>query len=284
MSKLEEMQTSVENLKKQVDDALLFADDIKAAIKSNGVELSDDAPVSEYAGKIEGLFEAGKKAEYDVFWDNYQRNNSGNTRTTYRHAFAYWPDKCFYPKYDLILGDYSEGAFYTCWVSDFKARLKECGVILDTSNVVEFGNMFAAVDFKELPTISTISATHLNCNMFQNADLETIDKLILKNDGTQLFSMYFFASCIYLKNIVIEGVIGQNGFNVSWSKQLTKASITSIINALSSTTSGIIATISLTAVNNAFETSTGLADGSTSEEWLTLAATKSNWTISLIDS
>ena len=62
---------------------------------------------------------------------------------------------------------------------------------------------------------------------------------------------------------------------------LSKASITSIINALSSTTSGLTVTLSKTAVNTAFETESGGADGSTSQEWLALATTKSNWTISL---
>ena len=53
--------------------------------------------------------------------------------------------------------------------------------------------------------------------------------------------------------------------------KLTKASLTSIINGLSAETSGLTVSLSKTAVNNAF----------TDEEWATLIATKSNWTISL---
>lgn len=64
--------------------------------------------------------------------------------------------------------------------------------------------------------------------------------------------------------------------------KLSKPSITSIINCLSTTTSGLTVTLSKTAVNNAFETSEGVADGSTSQEWLNLVATKTNWTISLV--
>lgn len=271
MSKLEEMQISVENLKKQVDETLLFADDIKKAIKSNGVELSDDAPVSEYAGKIEGLFDAGKKAEYDALWDNLQ--NYG-TRQWYRYAFiSEWNNNNFFPKYDLVPKQYSYGMFWGNRVTNLAKRLEECGVILDTSGVDDFGTFFSNSLSVRLPTTSTVSASYLN-NIFQNSYAETIDKLILKNDGSQTFSTSMFASCSLLKNIVIEGIIGQNGFNISWSKLLTKESITSIINALSSITAGLTVTISLTAVNTAFS----------SEEWETLAATKSNWTISLIDS
>jgi hypothetical protein len=67
-------------------------------------------------------------------------------------------------------------------------------------------------------------------------------------------------------------VIGQKNFNVHWSPKLSKASIESIINALSSTTSGLTVTISKTAKEAAF----------TSAEWSALIATKSNWTISLV--
>ena len=76
--------------------------------------------------------------------------------------------------------------------------------------------------------------------------------------------------------------ITKNGFDVQWSTELSKESIISIINALSDTTTALTVTLSKTAVNNAFETAKGNADGSTSEEWAALIATKQNWTISLV--
>jgi hypothetical protein len=60
--------------------------------------------------------------------------------------------------------------------------------------------------------------------------------------------------------------------------------LTNIVNALSTTTTGLFVTLRKDAVNKAFETSEGAMDGSTSDEWLALAATKANWTISLINS
>lgn len=62
---------------------------------------------------------------------------------------------------------------------------------------------------------------------------------------------------------------------------LDKASTTSVISALSDTATAQTLTLSLSAVNTAFETSEGAADGSTSEEWLALAETKPNWLIEL---
>lgn len=88
-----------------------------------------------------------------------------------------------------------------------------------------------------------------------------------------------FSGCSSLEEVTFCGVIGQN---ISLSAcPLNAASITNIINVLSETATDKTLTLKLTAVQNAFETSSGAADGNTSEEWLNLAATKSNWTITL---
>jgi hypothetical protein len=65
---------------------------------------------------------------------------------------------------------------------------------------------------------------------------------------------------------------------------LNKASIVSVLGGLDHGKSGLTLTLRLDAVNKAFETSEGAMDGSTSDEWLALAATKPSWTISLINS
>ena len=84
----------------------------------------------------------------------------------------------------------------------------------------------------------------------------------------------WFTYCSSLTNLTIEGVIGFNGTTIT-SPNLSKASIISVINALSSTTAnGHKLTLSKTAVTNAL----GSVDDA---EWSALVATKPNWTISL---
>ena len=61
----------------------------------------------------------------------------------------------------------------------------------------------------------------------------------------------------------------------------SKETITSFVNGLNGDVTDQTLTLSKTAVNTAFETAEGLADGNTSEEWLNLIATKPNWTITL---
>lgn len=41
---------------------------------------------------VEAVFEAGRKAEYDFFWDAYQANG---TRGTYNYAFREWQPSFF---------------------------------------------------------------------------------------------------------------------------------------------------------------------------------------------
>ena len=85
------------------------------------------------------------------------------------------------------------------------------------------------------------------------------------------YVMRTFQNCTALKHLIAVGTIAVS-LDIHWSTGLTKASIESIVNALSTTTSGLSVTFSKTAVNNAF----------TDEEWATLANTRSNWTINLV--
>lgn len=66
--------------------------------------------------------------------------------------------------------------------------------------------------------------------MFESCEyITTIDKVILKNDGSQKPNVFKYM--YNLKNLTIEGVIGQNGLNIQWSP-LSHDSLMSIINAL----------------------------------------------------
>lgn len=168
------------------------------------------------------VYDAGKKAEYDRFWDSYQQNGE---RVNYGFAFAgQWYDNIFYPKYDLMVNS-TAYMFYSTGITDLAARLKECNVILDTSNATSLDNCFAYSVITHLPEISAIKVASFG-NVFNKArNIHTIDKFILKDDGSQTFTANTFSECYALENIVIEGTIGQNGFNVSSSTKLTKDSL-----------------------------------------------------------
>lgn len=255
---------------------------VSNAIRKNTGETELIKP-SEFASKVEDVYEAGKKAEHDAFWDIFQSN--GNL-TSYSYAFAYgkWNDDTFRPKYDIkptsavYMFAYnntdSTGTNSQYCISDLKACLEKAGVTLDTSNATYMNQMFYMGNgYTHIPAISFESCTALNATFYGCRQLQTIDKLIFKADGANTVTTNSwdspFGQCISLKNIVIEGTIGDNiDFSVS---PLTKASITSVINALSPTSTKKSATFKKSAKEKAF----------TDDEWADLIKTKPNWNILL---
>lgn len=221
---------------------------------------------------------AGRQAEYDAFWDAAQ--NFGKRRdyalglsgamftaetfkpkypirpTTAANAFAYW-------------GQYG----YPTSLIDFR------NIVLDLSECTNVTNMF--MGNRQVVAIGVMDCRACGIsyqNIFSNArNLEIVEKFILK-DGLNFNSA--FDNCLALHTINFEGTIGRS-INFQWSP-LSRESIISVVYALSDSANGQTATFNRSAVNTAFETSEGAADGSTSEAWLSLVATKSNWTISLI--
>lgn len=226
----------------------------------------------EVAGYNNGV-EAGRKAEYDEFWDMFQENGS---RTDYRYAFAYtqWDDANFNPKYPIkIVGT----ATYTFVGTTFEWKDKVLEVDLSEATSLQWtfrNNQFYHLGKCDLSSAASSNGTFAVCNNLQSiAEIVSNENLTWNND---------FQYDSNLETVIFSGVIAKSGLNFQWSTKLSKASITSIINCLSTTTSGLTVTLSKDAVNKAFETSEGANDGRTSTEWTSLIGTRSNWTISLL--
>lgn len=218
--------------------------------------------------------DTGGKSYYDEFWDRYQKN--GN-RYDYEGAFAGdgWNEKTLKPKYDVATSGSMTQAF---WANknplDLVEVFKAADKTLDTSQAFQFSAMFSYCGFTRIGTIDFSNSYIYAYSIFNSAtNLKTIDKLVIPDKAFTFNS--WFVECYALENLTIEGVISNDGFNVQWSTKLSKASIISIINALSTTASEKSVTLSKVAVESAF--------GSTaSEEWISLINTRSNWTINLV--
>lgn len=208
--------------------------------------------------------DTGGKSYYDEFWDFYQQN--GN-RTDYQYggfAGVGWTDETYKPKYP-VKPIYAYGMYTGCRLTNI--------LDIDTSKATSITNLFYVCRFLErVGIISAVSSSDATNVFSYCAELKTIDKFIVTE---QLPYSNAFFNCTSLENLTIEGVIGQDGFDVQWSTKLSNDSIISIINALSTTASGKSVTLSKVAVESAF--------GSTaSEEWISLINTRSNWTINLV--
>ena len=176
------------------------------------------------------VYEAGKQAEYDRFWDNCQDYGKLNY---YKMAFAgrVWTEKTFKPKYDIISPNSSSSMFQESFINcNLKTLLEELGLRLElkgsTLDTTFYGTLFTG-----LPVIDSTGGNLSNTfNLSRN--LKSIEKLILREDGSQTFSSTFY-NCTALEDIEIEGKIGQKGFGVGSCKKLTRDSILSILKALS---------------------------------------------------
>lgn len=183
---------------------------------------------NEIAEKIPRVYEKGKKDEHDAFWDVFQ----SDTRNFFcKYAGNGWTTETFKPKSDLnIVGGNASYCFgYTNCNVDLVEWCEMLGIGITIKPTV-MTSMFQSSKFTRLPVIDASNASALSSVFAYCTELVTIDKLILREDGTNTFASAFY-DCRALKNIVIEGVIRQNGLNFQWSP-LTPESMISIITHL----------------------------------------------------
>jgi hypothetical protein len=261
----------------EIDDYLYYD-----FIVVNARELNMSDRLEIIAENEQKVFDAGKQAEYDAFWDAYQPNTDVYP---YHFTSSAWNDNNFFPKRDLIGKGNIYGAFYSIGVTDLVKRLKDLGRTIDTSQATLISNLFRnSASLTTCPKISAISASDATMLFSECARLKEIECLEVHENITYTDTFY---NCKALENITFEGEIG-NDINFQWSTKLTKASITNIINHLSDTSLFRTLTLSKEAVLTAFEVhpadydGDGKADawiGNGEGEWYELIDTKSNWEI-----
>jgi hypothetical protein len=214
------------------------------------------------AENVQKVFNAGKKAEYDAFWDGAIPDRTYYMDSTYRFAGRCWNDETFKPPFKITMWGNCNGCFYNSRMTDIMPYVEF------ESYITSLSQAFQNSRVKAIPYINASNISSL-ASSFSSANIESIIGLTVA--ASTRFSGAF-GGASGLKHVIFDGTIGQNGLNLQWSTLLDKESITSIINTLSATTSGLSVTLSATAVNNAFS----------ADEWATLIATKPNWTISLV--
>lgn len=222
--------------------------------------------VSENVPKV---YEAGRQSEYDRFWDTYQQDG---TRKDYRQAFAGvgWTAEIFKPKYDMHVTNGYMMFMHSRMPIDLPDTL---GVKLDFSDSTSsLQYTFNTTLFTRIGVVdgrkSEIGAGAFFDTFGYSSRLHTIDKIVCGENTT--FSNNCFIFCTSLSNITFEGTIGKS-INFQWCP-LTKASITNIVEHLSSTATGQTCTFKKSAKEAAF----------TDDEWEALVSSKPNWQIELV--
>lgn len=244
---------------------------IADAIREYAPELTQMTP-AEMAENIEKVYENGK-AEV---WDAIQ--NNGN-RAIYEFAFREWNNEYFRPKHK-VKPTGASGLDYIFYKSSKLKKIEGEYFNLSSfpaSSVTKTGMFVECTALEHFEDIGLQAPAKYDVTFYNNQKLHTID--VLRFSKSTTISSGTFYNCKELVNLTVEGTIDQNGLNLQYSTKLSKASITSVINALSTaqstegTTKKSI-TLSQQAVDSAF---------SDVREWTSLVGSKiSHWTINLV--
>jgi hypothetical protein len=184
------------------------------------------------------VYEAGKKSEYDRFWDTAQVNGS---RTNCMNLFSggAWTPQTLRPKHKLTPIQ-AMNMFYLCGyysgqdTIDFRTIADK----FDFSKVTNANSLFfgAAIDFI---TADLSSATNLTY-AFDGSYGSKISTLTLKITPATTALNYAFRGQGKLTSLTFteDSEIACNGLDLSSCNNLTHESLISVINALQTKTSG----------------------------------------------
>lgn len=205
--------------------------------------------------------EAGRKAEYDAFWDAFQNYGKRN-KYIYGFAGSGWTADNFKPKYNIILSGNNNFAFNSNAARiDLAAYLESKNLKLDTSGMTSASEIFRLSAFTRLPKLDFSKAGSMYFTFRDCANLQTIDEIKVASTNTYNNTFY---GCTSLVEVRFNGTIGSS-VSLQWSTNLSYESVDNIFKCLGGTAS---ATLSLPTSHN---------DG----RYDTLIANKpSNWAVS----
>ena len=216
------------------------------------------------------VYEAGKKAEYDAFWDAYQ---SYGQPKPYTNAFgSMWTTELFKPKYDIRPTSgymmFHNNVGKAIVIDDFVEFCKDRGIVFDLSQCTELMYGLGRLFTKRHGVLDFSACRSAMYMFYSNYVIETIEEMIFSEITN--FDISAFADATNLANInKASGILAKSiHFQNS---PLTKSSIKNIVNVLSPTVTGQTVTFNKSAKEAAF----------TEDEWAELTATKPNWTFQL---
>ena len=133
------------------------------------------------AENVPKVYEAGKKAEYDEFWDTIQ--NFGK-REVYYYTFcnidAYspyyqmgnWNEKKFLPKYPIAPKKCGTAVFFGLEIDNFIEHCEKNGIVIDLSQATTISNFYRGLKTKCIPDINAKSATEISSTFYDCTLLE----------------------------------------------------------------------------------------------------------------
>lgn len=222
---------------------------------------------------------------YDVFWNAYQ---ASGTRTVYYFAFAGvgWTSTTFRPKYQITPKNSAKGIFRNfngqintdnlTKLVDFTKLTPESDKtksLIDWSGVTNLTEAFYNAKIYDVGYIDATKCSTLDNTFVSDANTTLkgrIVKIELKVKSSTTYINPIANQTELTDLIFVEGsVIGNSGWDLSGSPKLSKESLVSIVNALSSSVSNKSIKFSAESIANNFSEA----------EWEELRLTKPKWVV-----
>lgn len=231
------------------------------------------------------VFDAGRKAEYDAFWDSFQ--NNGNPKDYSCTFGAGWTVESFRPKHAIVPTNAYMMFRGSTMEIDLAAHLDALGAKLDLSKAGNTQYLFQYAMFTRIGEVNLSGSTNTtpgDSTFSYCRKLKTIDKIILKTGSRGEFTSTAFINCDALENVTFEGLITSD-VDIHWSTKLSENSIESLLNAAYNRpdpeVNPITVTLSKTAVDNAYRMPDG-TDGSIGNKWVLGWEANRNFEIRLV--
>ena len=192
-----------------------IADNIREKLGTEDSYSPDDM-----ASGVNEVYEAGKQAEYDAFWDMVQL---GGERTYYSRGFMYWGWEIADPKYKVTTtaADYLFGQNKNLkTINAEKFDLSNNGENIDMSGICRECSSLEVFPDLGAQRISSIASAFLNASKLHTIEIIRFQRIT--SIGTTTFN-----GCNSLRNITTEGSIG-GAMNFS-SSPLTVDSMKNIV-------------------------------------------------------
>ena len=233
-------------------------------------------------GGYNGGFEAGKKEERDASWEAFQ--NSGN-RNEYQYAFAFQDTETIHPKYKVV--PKTKGGAYRMFYYNKSVKKLE-SAHFDLSNMPRGTDGSTSYYYlcanctalEEVEDIGLSPCYGYSYAFYRCENLRKVAKITVDKDT--ILGSVIFENCAKLEEVYFEGEIGR-ALHIGYSPLLKRECIENIFSHLSDNVSNTL-TLSKVAVDEAFAWYVGESKipGTDSAEWIELAASKPNWTITLV--
>jgi hypothetical protein len=183
-------------------------------------------------------YEAGRKAEYDAFWNEIQQLVNQKSFVSL-FAGRTWTDARFKPPYPITFSGGCNNLFHNTGIRNMCQCIETAGVEVKFEGIEQANSMFSYSRVTHLPTFDFSQAANIQY-AFQGASILVSVEKVIVGENTSYAST--FANCNALEDITFEGVIGKN-IAFSQSSKLTNASVQSIIDHLKDLTGATAQTL-----------------------------------------